>query len=87
MPRPKRKPSKPEARQKYVFAVVVEKDKDGYFVSCPALDGCFTQGDTYEEAIRNTEDAIALHIEARRDDGEPIPTGEQVSLATVQVTV
>ncbi len=28
----------------YKFSVVVEKDKDGYFVSCPELQGCYTQG-------------------------------------------
>jgi predicted RNase H-like HicB family nuclease len=87
MPKPTRKPATKPLKEKYVYPVVIERDGDGYFVSCPALDGCYTEGDTYEEAIRNIEDAITLHIEARRDRGEPIPPGEFVGLATVEVTV
>lgn len=42
--------------------IVFEADSDGYFVSCPAFQGCYSQGDTYEEAIENIKDAIRLHI-------------------------
>lgn len=37
----------------YKMSVIVEKDKDGYFALCPELQGCYTQGNTYEEAIAN----------------------------------
>jgi len=47
--------------------IFVEVDSDGYFVSCPALQGCYSQGDTYEEAVENIKDAIRLHIEDRLD--------------------
>src|SRR5579859_6346618 len=47
--------------------IVVEADSDGYFVSCSALQGCYSQGDTYEEALENIKDAIRLHIEDRLD--------------------
>jgi len=33
----------------YKFSVVIEKDINGYFAFCPELQGCYTQGDTYEE--------------------------------------
>ena len=49
----------------YKFSVVVEKDVDGYFALCPELQGCYTQGDTYEEVLGNIKDAIRLHIEDR----------------------
>jgi predicted RNase H-like HicB family nuclease len=52
------------------FAVVVEKDEDGYFVFCPELQGCYSQGETYEEAIENITDAIRLHVEDRLELGE-----------------
>ncbi|NCO36076.1 MAG: hypothetical protein AUJ92_01375 [Armatimonadetes bacterium CG2_30_59_28] len=53
------------------FSVVVETDEDGvYIASCPALKGCYTQGDTYEEAMENIRDAIRLHIDARQAIGE-----------------
>jgi len=47
------------------FPIIVEADSDGYYVSCPALQGCYSQGDTYEEAVANIKDAIRLHIEDR----------------------
>jgi predicted RNase H-like HicB family nuclease len=66
--------------------IVIEGDEDGYFVSCPALQGCYSQGDTYEEAVANIKDAIRLHIEDRIADDEEIPQ-VSVSLSTVEIAV
>ena len=49
--------------EKYTLPVVIEKDENGYFAMCPALQGYYSQGDTYEEALENIQDAIHLHIE------------------------
>lgn len=54
------------------FSVVVEKDEDGYFAFCPELQGCYTQGDTYEETMANIKDAVRLHIEDRIEEGKNI---------------
>ena len=67
--------------------IIVEADADGYFVSCPALQGCYSQGDTYEQAVNNIKDAIRLHIEDRIADGEEIPEPAAVSLSTVEIAV
>jgi predicted RNase H-like HicB family nuclease len=67
--------------------LAIEADSEGYFVSCPALQGCYSQGDTYEEAVENIKDAIRLHIEDRIADGEEIPQQISVSLSTVEVAV
>lgn len=71
----------------YNVAIVVEKDKDGYFAMCPDLQGCYTQGDTYEEVLANIRDAVRLHIEDRLASGEPVPEHEQVSLTTLAIAV
>lgn len=71
----------------YRLAVVIEKDKDGYYAYCPALQGCSTQGQTYEEALENIRDAVRLHIEDRLADGEEIPSAEAVSLTSLEVAV
>jgi predicted RNase H-like HicB family nuclease len=71
---------------KFLLPVVVERDSDGYFAYCPSLQGCYTQGDTYEEALVNIEDAIRLHIEDRLESGETIPTSDRVSLTTLEIT-
>jgi predicted RNase H-like HicB family nuclease len=67
--------------------IIVESDADGYFVSCPALQGCYSQGDTYEEAVENIKDAIRLHIEDRIADGDEMPKNVIVSLSTVEIAV
>lgn len=71
----------------YKFSVVIEKDMDGYFALCPELQGCYTQGDTYEEVLENIKDAIRLHIEDRIESGEEISQAESVSLTMMEVTV
>ena len=71
---------------KFQYTVVVEQDEDGVYISsCPALQGCHSQGDTYEEALENLKDAIRLHIEARQSLGEPIPV--EVAVDRVEVNV
>jgi predicted RNase H-like HicB family nuclease len=67
--------------------IVFESDADGYFVSCPALQGCYSQGDTYEEALANIKDAIRLHIEDRVADGKEIPEHVSVGVSKVEVSM
>ena len=46
------------------FNVILKKaEEGGYNVSVPALDGCFTQGETEEEAIQNAREAIICYLE------------------------
>jgi predicted RNase H-like HicB family nuclease len=71
----------------YRFSVIIEKDEDGYFASCHELQGCYTEGDTYEDAVRNIKDAITLHVEDRIDAGEEIPQPQTVSLTLMDVAV
>jgi predicted RNase H-like HicB family nuclease len=72
-------------RQIYNYMVIFEKEEDGgYHVSCPALRGCHSQGDTFEEASNNISEAIELYIESLRADKETIP---QNNLIVQQVCV
>lgn len=73
--------------KQYRFAAVIEKDEDGYFAFCPELQGCYTSGDTYEEARANLADAIRLHIEDRFAAGESIDSSESISLTTIEIAV
>ena len=70
-----------------ILPIVIEADADGYFVSCPALQGCYSQGATYEEAVDNIKDAIRLHVEDRIASDEEIPEHVSVSLSTVEISV
>ncbi len=50
--------------------VVIEEDEEvgGYVVSCPSLPGCFSQGDTIEEALENIKEAIQACLESLGED-------------------
>lgn len=71
---------------RYQFTVVVERDEDGvYIASCPAFQGCYSQGESYQETIENLKEAIALHIEARQSLGEPIAV--EVAIDRLEINV
>ncbi|MFH1738164.1 MAG: type II toxin-antitoxin system HicB family antitoxin [bacterium] len=44
------------------YRVRLEKTEEGYAVWCPGLPGCWSQGDTEEEAIENIKDAIETYL-------------------------
>ncbi len=47
--------------KRHVFQVIIEQDEAGYYVAeCPALKACYTQGKTFEEAVENIRDVIAM---------------------------
>lgn len=57
----------------YQFTVIVQQDEEGnYLAICPALQGCYAEGETQEEALNYLKDVIHLHIEDRLERGEPI---------------
>jgi len=68
------------------YRIYVEQDEDGKFVThCPTLPGCWSQGDTRAEAIRNTNDAIRGYLESLRKHGDAIPppiTEEVIEVST-----
>ena len=72
--------------KEYEFTVVVERDEDGrYLAICPCLQGCYTEGETEDEARSLIADAIRLHVEDRLANGEPIC--EELSNTKIRVAV
>jgi predicted RNase H-like HicB family nuclease len=71
----------------YRLACIVEKDEDGYIAYCPQLQGCYTQGETYEETIENLKDAMKLHIKDRLAEKEKIPSSDTVNFTSIEVKV
>ena len=58
----------------YDYKVIVEPDEPGgYVITCPSLQGCYSQGETIEEALENIKEAILLCIEDLEAEGEKIP--------------
>jgi len=64
------------------YTVIIEHAPgSNYSAYVPDLPGCVTTGATIEETRRNMQEAIELHLEGMREDGEPIP--EPTSMALV----
>jgi len=60
------------------YTLSIEKHPDGYLAFFPALEGCNTWGRTYEEAVANAEEALALYLETLDQLGEPLPEDKGV---------
>jgi predicted RNase H-like HicB family nuclease len=71
--------------KKYTLPVVIEKDEDEYFAMCPALEGCYSQGDTYEEALENIKNTIRLVLQDM-EEYEELSDINSFSLVAVEVT-
>jgi len=71
--------------KQYRFTIVYERDEDDRIIAlCPALQGCYAEGETEEEARANIREAIEAHIESRLTHGDPIYAeirSEAISLA------
>ena len=71
----------------YKVSAVIEADEHGYFTCCPELPGCFSQGESYEEALANTQEAIALYIETLDPDERQAISSKHSSTTPVEVSV
>lgn len=67
------------------YTIIVHPDEtEGYWTEVPVLPGCGSQGETIEEAVEMTKDAIEGYLESLRAHGEPLPQDESL---VVKVTV
>ena len=55
------------------YAVVIERAPNNYAAYVPDLPGCVATASTREELLVEIREAIELHIEGLREDGEPVP--------------
>ena len=80
-----RSPTTRNSTVEYSFTVFFEPAVEGgYVVTCPALPGLVTEGDTLGEAKRIARDAIRAYLESLRKDGEPIPADPKFSSKPVK---
>jgi len=67
--------------------VIIERDDDGYYAYCPALEGCQSQGDTFEEVCRNIQEAAELYWETLTPEEISALMNTQVIATAVEVAV
>ena len=71
----------------YRLSAVIESDEHGYFAYCPELPGCFSQGESYEEASANVQEAITLYIETLDPEERQAISSKHISTTSVEVSV
>jgi len=77
-----------EANGTYTFTMLFEPAEEGGFVvTCPALPGLVTEGDTMEEARSMAEDALRLYLETLIEDGMPIPSDKIPIAQPIEIAV
>jgi len=52
----------------YKASITIEKDEHGYYAYCPELEGCQTQGDSFEEVLTNIKEAVELYLETLSEE-------------------
>lgn len=67
-------------------AVFEPAEEGGYVVNVPALPGCITEGDTFEEAVAMTKDAIGGYLSVLKEEGQKVPT-ETEDVIVTRVTI
>ena len=55
------------------YTVIIEKGSDGFGAYVPDLPGCVAAGVSKEEVVGLIQDAIELHLEGLKEEGEPAP--------------
>jgi predicted RNase H-like HicB family nuclease len=63
------------------YVAVIEKESDSAFgVWFPDVEGCFSAGDTLDEAVTNAAGALRQHVEAIESAGRPVPSARSVDV-------
>ncbi|MDH7605953.1 MAG: type II toxin-antitoxin system HicB family antitoxin [Melioribacter sp.] len=71
----------------YKVGVVIEKDENGYYAYSPELEGCQTQGDTFEEVMRNIKEAIELYLETLPQKERKQYLSQELYTTSIEVNV
>ncbi len=67
------------------IGVIFSKDEHGYYVYVPVFPGCYSQGDTYEEAAANIREAIELYLEVVPEDEINDLLSKEILTTTMEV--
>jgi len=69
----------------YKVGIVIERDDHGYYAYCPELEGCQTQGDSFEEVMDNIREAIELYLETLPEEEIKASLSKEILTTSVEV--
>lgn len=70
-----------------ILTAVIERDEFGYFAQIPELKGCVTQGNTYEEALLNIQEAAELYLESLKTEELHELQKRKVIISPIEVAI
>jgi predicted RNase H-like HicB family nuclease len=67
--------------------LIHQAEEGGFWSEVPVLPGCYSQGESIDETLHNTKEAIEAHLLALREDQIVAPVEESLFIGRVQVEV
>jgi len=67
--------------------LIHQAEEGGFWSEIPALPGCYSQGETIDETLHNTREAIESHLTALKEDQVAAPLEESLFIGKVRVEV
>lgn len=71
----------------YKVSIVIEKDDEGYYAFCPELEGCQSQGDSFEEVLANIKEAIELYLETLPEEEIKSSLSKEILTTSLEVRI
>ncbi len=71
----------------YKVSVVIEKDEKGYYAYSPELEGCQSQGGSFEEVMANVREAVALYLDTLTDEEIKACVSKEILTTSLEVDV
>jgi predicted RNase H-like HicB family nuclease len=71
----------------YKVSIVIEKDEFGYYAYSPELEGCQSQGDSFEEVMANIKEAVELCLETLTEEEKKACLSREIMTSSLEVQV
>lgn len=67
--------------------LIHQAEEGGFWSEAPALPGCYSQGETIDETLHNTKEAIESYLIALKEDQVAVPVEEDLFIGKIRVEV
>ncbi len=67
--------------------IIIENDEFGYFSYCPELEGCHSQGENLDDALKNIKEAIELYLETLSDEEKKLLKAKEIITANFEASI
>lgn len=71
----------------YKAEIIINKDEHGYFAYCPALPGCVTQGESYEQTILHAKEAVSLYLSTMSEEEIKAALSQEIVTTSIDIAI